>query len=215
MGNMMGLAMLMVAALSVAPSLGLVMNPVSRRGKRSTAADVVNTLGSDLSGLVAVVTGGNSGIGLETVKTLAGAGASVVLACRDAASGEAARRELPRPSAERVSVEVVDLSDLGSVRAFAGRVEAVDLLVLNAGIMALRRRETTVDGFERQIGVNHFGHAYLERLLRSTLEARGTAERPSRVVVVSSTAHTMASREWSPSTLDLDFSTAKYSPWGA
>ena len=106
------------------------------------------------------------------------------------------------------------LNDLASVKAFADRVATVDLLVLNAGIMALNQKELTVDGFEKQIGVNHFGHAYLTRLLRPKLEARGTAAAPSRVVVVR--PRPMASPpKWTAQDLDLDFKQVKYSPWGA
>ena len=97
-----------------------------------------------------------------------------------------------------------DYRDLASVKAFADRVATVDLLVLNAGIMALNQKELTVDGFEKQIGVNHFGHAYLTRLLRPKLEARGTATQPSRVVVVASTAHGFAAKEWTAQDLDLE-----------
>ena len=194
----------------------LVINPPTSLGKKSTAADVVNTLRADLSGKTAVVTGGNSGIGFETVKALAGAGCGVVLACRDVAAGEAARQTLLRRSAERVRVEALDLADLASVRDFAGRVGGgLDLLVCNAGIMALPNFETTADGFEKQLGVNHFGHAYLARLLRPALERRGSDAAPARVVCVASTAHGMASKDWAAGSLDLDFANSAYTPWGA
>ena len=192
---------------------GLVINAPSALGKKSTAADVIATLKPDLSGKVAIVTGGNSGIGVETVKALASAKCKVILACRNVAAGKAARENMY--TRYDIDVEELDLNDLASVKAFADRVATVDLLVLNAGIMALNQKELTVDGFEKQIGVNHFGHAYLTRLLRPKLEARGTAAAPSRVVVVASTAHGFAAKEWTAQDLDLDFKQVKYSPWGA
>lgn len=192
-------------------SRGDVINAPSALGKRSTAADVIATIKPDLSGKVAIVTGGNSGIGVETVKALASAKCKVIMACRNVAAGKAAREDMYRRY--DIDVEELDLNDLASVKAFANRVNAVDLLVLNAGIMAMNQKELTVDGFEKQIGVNHFGHAYLTRLLRPKLEARGTLETPSRIVVVASVAHTFADEEWTPQ--DLDFKQVKYSPWGA
>ena len=192
---------------------GLVINAPRALGKKSTAADVIATLKPDLSGKVAIVTGGNAGIGVETVKALASAKCKVILACRNVAAGKAAREQMY--TRYDIDVEELDLNDLASVKAFADRVATVDLLVLNAGIMALNQKELTVDGFEKQIGVNHFGHAYLTRLLRPKLEARGTAAAPSRVVVVASTAHGFAAKEWTAQDLDLDFKQVKYSPWGA
>ena len=92
-------------------------------------------------------------------------------------------------------VEALDLADLASVRDFAGRVgDGLDLLVCNAGIMALPKFETTADGFEKQLGVNHFGHAYLTRLLRPALERRGSAAGPARVVCVASTGVNFGAR---------------------
>ena len=136
-------------------SRALVVNAPSALGKKSTAADVIATLKPDLSGKVAIVTGGNSGIGVETVKALASAKYKVILACRNVAAGKAAREDMY--TRYDIDVEELDLNDLASVKAFADRVATVDLLVLNAGIMALNKKELTVDGFEKQIGVNHFG----------------------------------------------------------
>jgi retinol dehydrogenase-11 len=192
--------------------------PAEPEPEAPTALKVLNSLKIDLTGKVAVVTGGNSGIGFETVKALASARCKVILACRDLRAGQAAKEELYRwrPVAafmDRVSIEVLDLSDLASVKDFAGRVDEVDLLILNAGTMSLEQKEFTVDGFEKHMGVNHFGHAYLTRLLQPKL--RGTAEAPSRVVVVASSAHSMASKDWTAENLDLDFETIELSPWDA
>jgi NAD(P)-dependent dehydrogenase (short-subunit alcohol dehydrogenase family) len=151
-----------------------------------TAGDIL-----DQSGRLAVVTGGNSGLGLVTARELARAGASVVVACRNTAKGNAALEQI-RSTAPEAEVEVaaLDLADLSSVRAFAenfkSRHEALDFLINNAGVMAPPRR-TTVDGFELQFGTNHLGHFALTGLLIGAMEGR---EDP-RVVTVSSGAHHM------------------------
>ncbi|MFI9560600.1 oxidoreductase [Nonomuraea endophytica] len=146
-----------------------------------TAADI-----GDLSGLTAVVTGANSGIGMIAAGELARRGADTVLACRDVAKGEAAV-QLMRKAAPDASIEVrqLDLADLASVRAFAAAYTGgLDILVNNAGVMALPYRQT-VDGFEMQFGTNHLGHFALTGLLLPRL-----LERPDpRVVTVSSGLH--------------------------
>jgi NAD(P)-dependent dehydrogenase (short-subunit alcohol dehydrogenase family) len=140
----------------------------------------------DLSGRTAVVTGANSGLGLETALALAGAGAHVVLACRDKAKGEEAIERIRRVfGSARLELEDLDLASLDSIRSFATRFrtshEVLDILVNNAGVMAIPRRETA-DGFELQIGTNHLGHFALTALLTECLLARPG----SRVVTVSS-----------------------------
>jgi NAD(P)-dependent dehydrogenase (short-subunit alcohol dehydrogenase family) len=143
----------------------------------------------DLSGKVAVVTGANSGIGLEAVRMLAHKGAEVVMACRNAAKAESAasavRAEVPKA---KVRVESLDLSNLASVRSFAEKMgrelTRLDLLVNNAGIMAIPRA-LTADGFEMQLGTNHLGHFALTGLLLGKVLATESA----RVVTVSSGAH--------------------------
>ncbi len=126
------------------------------------------------SGKAAIVTGANSGIGYETALELGRAGADVVVACRDTARGQAALAKLQAtaPGAS-FSLEQLDLADLGSVRSFAERFlqtgRSLDVLVNNAGVMALPKRELTVDGFERQIGTNHLGHFALTGLLLPAL----------------------------------------------
>jgi NAD(P)-dependent dehydrogenase (short-subunit alcohol dehydrogenase family) len=149
-----------------------------------TAADM-----PDLSGLLAVVTGANSGLGLVTARELARKGAKVVIACRNVDKGADAlagiRAAVPDADA---SVSELDLASLASVRAFAARlsdeIERLDLLINNAGVMAPPRR-LTADGFESQIGTNHLGHFALTGLLLNRLLA---APAP-RVVTVSSGAH--------------------------
>ena len=165
-----------------------------------TAADL-----PDLSGLTAVVTGANSGIGYVTARELARRGAVVTLACRNVDKAEAARAGIIAdvPSAS-IEVGGLDLSRLASVQDFAaGWVGSLDLLVNNAGVMAPLRRRTTEDGFELQMGTNHLGHfALTGRLLPALL----AAPRP-RVVTVSSVAHNAGA-------LNLDDlqSVAGYSP---
>ena len=164
----------------------------------------------DQSGRTAVVTGGNSGLGLETTRELARAGARVVLACRDTDKGAAASREIEAgvPSAQ-VEVAALDLADLASVRAFADRFRSqhgtLDILINNAGVMAPPRRETA-DGFELQFGTNHLGHFALTALLLGAMDGRQDA----RVVTVSSGAHRMGRIDFE----DLQ-STHRYKRWRA
>lgn len=152
----------------------------------------------DQHGRLAVVTGANSGIGFETARRLALAGAEVVLAVRNEARGaEAVRRIRADHPGVAVTAEHLDLSALDSVAAFARRLldrdRPLDLLVNNAGIMAVPTRHTTADGFELQFGTNHLGHfALTGRLLPLLLRADSP-----RVVTVSSTMHRVGS-------LDLD-----------
>ncbi len=141
----------------------------------------------DLTGIRGVVTGANSGLGLQTTLQLARHGAEVTMACRSRERGAAAlsvvRDELG-PDAS-VELSLLDLADLDSVRDFADRWQGpLDLLVNNAGIMAVPYG-LTVDGFERQIGTNHLGpFALTGRLLPALREASA-----ARVVTVSSQAH--------------------------
>jgi NAD(P)-dependent dehydrogenase (short-subunit alcohol dehydrogenase family) len=124
-----------------------------------------------------VITGANSGIGLEAARALGAAGAHVVVACRDTAKGEHAIAELDGDFA----VRRLDLADLASVRAFAGELEGdIDVLINNAGVMAVPRAKTA-DGFEMQLGTNHLGHFALTGLL---LDRVG-----DRVVTIASGAH--------------------------
>ncbi|OAQ53393.1 hypothetical protein HTG_07905 [Natrinema mahii] len=142
----------------------------------------------DQSGRTIVITGANSGIGLEATRELARNGARVIMACRSAERGADAaddiRGEIPGAD---LRVEACDLGDLASVRDFAARLEAeIDVLVNNAGVMAIPRSETA-DGFETQFGVNHLGHFALTGLLLENLHIH--EEPDSRIVTVSSGVH--------------------------
>jgi NAD(P)-dependent dehydrogenase (short-subunit alcohol dehydrogenase family) len=151
------------------------------------------------AGRTVVVTGASSGIGLVTARELAQAGARVVLAVRDTAKGEAAAATM----AGEVEVRRLDLADLASVRAFAdGWTGALDVLVNNAGVMALPERRTA-DGFEMQVGTNHLGHFALTNLLLPHVT--------DRVVTVASMAHRAGRIRLD----DLNFERGGYRPWVA
>ncbi|MDJ0865942.1 MAG: oxidoreductase [Myxococcota bacterium] len=160
----------------------------------------------DQSGRVAIVTGANSGIGLETARELARKGAHVVLACRSRARAEEALADIRAglPDA-RVEFMELDLADLEQVRAFAAaaheRFDRLDLLINNAGVM-IPPASKTKQGYELQLGVNHIGHFALTGLLLDLLLATDGA----RVVNVSSTAHRVGRMNFD----DLDFEARGY-----
>jgi NAD(P)-dependent dehydrogenase (short-subunit alcohol dehydrogenase family) len=137
----------------------------------------------DQSGRRIIVTGANSGTGLEATRRLAAAGAEVVMAVRNLAKGEAARADLleAQPDA-RLELRHLDLAELASVRKFAAGIDRVDTLVNNAGVMAPPTRFETADGFELQLGSDYLGPFALTELLLPVLL---TAEAP-RVVTMSS-----------------------------
>ena len=148
----------------------------------------------DQTGRVAVVTGANTGLGLETAKALAARGASVVLAVRNLEKGKQAAATITTTSSGAdVAVQRLDLSSLDSVREAAAELRAghdrIDLLINNAGVMYTPRR-TTADGFELQFGTNHLGHFALTGLLLDRLLGADG----SRVVTVSSVGHRIRSR---------------------
>ncbi|WP_405149616.1 oxidoreductase [Nocardia salmonicida] len=130
----------------------------------------------DQTGRTIIVTGANSGLGAATARALAAAGARVVLACRDTAKAE----RVAAGMRGETEVRELDLANLNSVRAFTDSIERVDVLINNAGVMALPLRRTA-DGFEMQFGTNHLGHFALTNLLLDRIA--------DRVVTVSSVAH--------------------------
>jgi NAD(P)-dependent dehydrogenase (short-subunit alcohol dehydrogenase family) len=165
----------------------------------------------DQTGRTAIVTGANTGIGLETARMLALKGASVVLACRNPEKGKAAlERILAEKPAGSPTLEALDLSDLDSVTAFAKAFSSthdrLDLLIDNAGVMVPPLGRTK-QGFELQFGTNHLGHAALTaRLLPTLLHTPG-----ARVVVVSSGVHHSGRIDFD----DLNWERRSYSAWQA
>jgi NAD(P)-dependent dehydrogenase (short-subunit alcohol dehydrogenase family) len=157
----------------------------------------------DQNGLTALVTGATSGLGLESAKALAAAGAHVILAGRSPERLQKAQAQIP----QETDLLVVDLADLDSIRAAAKRIDHVDVLMNNAGIMAPPFGRTA-DGFETQIGTNHLGHFALTGLL---LPRMPVGSPHARVVTVSSSAHRMGAIDLQ----DLNYDHRKYSPWPA
>ena len=141
----------------------------------------------DQAGRRVLITGANSGLGWENARALAGAGAHVVMGCRNPQKAEDARQRLLaiHPDAS-VEILLMDMADLASIRSAVERDgdAPLDLLINNAGIMGTDRAKTA-DGFESQLGTNHLGHFALTGLLLSRLEAAPAA----RVVTVSSFGH--------------------------
>ncbi len=152
----------------------------------------------DQSGRFAIVTGATSGLGYETARALAANGAEVVLAVRNEEKGENAIQRIRAitPSA-KLEVELLDLASLHSIEAFCDRLlkrgRPIDLLVNNAGVMAVPTRHTTEDGFELQFGTNHLGHLALTgRLLPLIRQGQSP-----RIVSVSSLVHRWAAIDFS------------------
>lgn len=179
----------------------------TRFGAESTADEVV--AGVDLSGRRAVVTGAASGIGVETARSLAGAGAAVTLAVRDTAAGARVARDIAATTGNRdTAVAALDLLEPDSVDAFVRAwTGPLHLLVNNAGIMAVPELRRTPQGWEQQFATNHLGHFALTAGLRGALAAAGGA----RVVSVSSSGHL-----GSPVVFDdISYEHREYDPWSA
>ena len=162
-----------------------------------TAADLPS-----FAGRTVIVTGANSGLGEVTARELARVGATVILAVRDTGKGQTAADEMPGRASGRVEVRALDLSSLASVREFADGINTVDVLVNNAGIMAVPYA-ATADGFESQIGTNHLGHFALTNLLLPRVT--------DRVVTVSSMMHLMGR----VNVKDLNWKARPYFAWPA
>jgi NAD(P)-dependent dehydrogenase (short-subunit alcohol dehydrogenase family) len=174
-------------------------------GFSSTAAQVIE--GVDLSGKRAIVTGGASGIGLETVKALSAAGAAVTLAVRRPTEARTVAEDIQASTGNNsVEVRSLDISDLASVRSFCAEWSGpLHMLINNAGIMALQDLQRTPGGWEMQFATNFLGHFALTMGLRSALAAASGA----RIVSVSSSANMMAPVFFD----DPHFNFIPYNPW--
>jgi NAD(P)-dependent dehydrogenase (short-subunit alcohol dehydrogenase family) len=172
----------------------------------STAAEVV--AGIDLAGRRVIVTGGASGIGIETARALAGAGADVTLAVRNLAAGERTAEDIVASTGNKqVVVAPLDLADQASVASFvAGWDGPLHILVNNAGVMASPLTRTP-EGWELQFATNHLGHFALATGLHRALAAAGGA----RVVSVSSSGHLRSPVVFD----DIHFREREYDPWAA
>jgi NAD(P)-dependent dehydrogenase (short-subunit alcohol dehydrogenase family) len=171
-------------------------------GFASTAAEVI--AGVDLSGRRAIVTGASSGIGIETARALADAGAEVTLAVRDVSAGARVAADI----GGNVRVAALDLSDLDSVDAFVAAWDGpLHILVNNAGVMAIQELTLSSSGHEMQFATNHLGHFALAVGLRGALASAGGA----RIVSVSSGGHLRSPVVFD----DIDFAFRDYDPFGA
>jgi NAD(P)-dependent dehydrogenase (short-subunit alcohol dehydrogenase family) len=181
-------------------------------GNFTPAREVV--AGHDLSGKVAIVTGSASGIGVETARALAEAGAEVVLAVRNGAAGAAVAADIAKTAmGPAPRVELVDLSDFASIRAFGQRwgTKPLNILINNAGVMACPQTYTA-DDLEMQIGTNHFGHYLFSlQLAQGLVQGAQASGSESRLVVLSSIAHRMSAVDFD----DPHYRTRPYQKWQA
>ncbi len=176
-------------------------------GFESAASDVIE--GIDLRQKRAIVTGGASGIGIETARALARAGAEVTLAVRDLAAGDGAAADIIRTTSNnRIHVAPLELADLRSIEAFVANWRGpLDILVNNAGVMAIPELQYSFAGHELQFATNHLGHFALSIGLHDALAAAGSA----RIVSVSSSGHLLSPVVFD----DIDFAFRQYDPWAA
>ncbi|MBT0566380.1 oxidoreductase [Williamsia sp. CHRR-6] len=152
----------------------------------------------DQTGRTVLITGANSGLGEQTARALGAKGATVIMACRTVSKAE----PIAAAIGANASVVPLDLADLGSVRALAASIDSIDVLVNNAGVMAVPEMRTA-DGFEMQFGTNHLGHFALTGLLLPKIT--------QRVVTVSSTMASIGAIQLD----DLNFQRRRYDRWGA
>ena len=170
----------------------------------------------DMTGKTVLITGCTSGIGVDTVKALAKRGAHVYMVARSADK----LKRLKDSIKGNCTTIVCDLSDLKAVRSCAkiflndvssGKISGLDVLILNAGVMALNHREETQQGFEKQVGVNHIAHYTLTKLLLPALQRSS----PSRIVCLSSSAHRMSDPKFILDQQNVNLETIPYDPWTA
>ncbi|KZL75781.1 short-chain dehydrogenase [Colletotrichum incanum] len=198
------------------------VSPQGPGDARPTALQVVQDEGliGKLTGKVVLVTGANSGIGVETARAIHATGATLFLTARDTAKAQQAVdsvRNGPSPDSKSdAPIHAIELrlDSLASVRsaaeAFLSKSKKLNLLILNAGVMATPEGKTE-DGFETQFGTNHLGHFLLFQLLKPALLAASTPEFQSRVISVSSMAHRFGKVRLD----DYNFEKDPYEPWSA
>ncbi|KAL3417700.1 WW domain-containing oxidoreductase [Phlyctema vagabunda] len=193
------------------------IDPQGPGDARPTALQVLKDEGKEgqLKAKVIVITGTSSGIGIETARALSLTGARLFLTARNLTKGREALADILEPG--RVELIEMDHDSLASVRTAAKQIleksgDQVNILIGNAGIMAIPTLQFTKDGFELQFGTNHLAHFLFFQLLKPALLASATPEFQSRVVSLASTAHRMNSIN-EPG--NYNFEKGGYTPWGA
>ncbi|KAL8826229.1 MAG: hypothetical protein Q9170_007480 [Blastenia crenularia] len=182
---------------------------------RPTWSDILRDEGLEgkLSDKVVLITGCSAGIGIETAKAMASTGARVLCTVRNTKKGEDALADILKPG--QVELVMMDMNSLESVRTAAKEVlsktQTLDIIINNAGIMAVPSLVKTVDGFESQFGTNHLAHFLLFQLLKPTLIASSTPAMQSRVICLSSSGH----RAGPVQIGNYNFEKGSYSSWGA
>ena len=191
------------------------LNPSGPGDARPTALQIVKdeALEGKLAGKVIIITGTSSGLGIETARALSVTGARLLLTARDLNKAKIALDGILEQG--RVELVEMDNTSLKSVHAAASAIlqksnNQVNILINNAGIMALPKLELTKDGFEMQFGVNHLAHFLLFELLKPALLASASASFSSRVVNLSSSAHHVASINESG---NYNFEKTEYNDW--
>ena len=174
-------------------------------GRKYLAGGVCSIV-RDLTGQVVIITGSNTGIGKETARVLAQMGASVILACRDAKKTLIVVDELKKDTkSDNIEFIRLDLTDMQSIREFVeefkSKYQKLNILINNAGIMAVPDRKTTKDGFELQFGTNHLGHFYLTTLLLDTIKKSEN----SRIINVSSVTSYYGRMNWDDLMLEKSY----------
>jgi len=164
-----------------------------------------------LDGKTVVITGCNTGIGKITAMDLSKRGAKIVMLCRNVDKAEAAADEIRKATEGQVVVHKMDLASLDSIsectEQLGNSLEKIDILINNAGVMMCPDLKTE-DGFEMQIGTNHFGHFYLTNLLMPLIKKAAPG---ARIVNVSSLAHEQGAMQWE----DINYKNTKYDPMKA
>jgi len=191
-------------------------NPSGPGDARPSALQIISDqeLEGALHDKTIVITGCTSGIGIETARALHATNATLFLTVRDEAKGQTVVQNILRSSEGRGRIELLlmNLSDLASVRAaatdFLRRSDRIDVLIANAGVIT-SPQSRTANGFELQIGTNHFGHFLFFQLLKPLLLASSTSEWHSRVIMVSSWGHTLGPVCFD----DMDFARGGYNKW--
>lgn len=195
------------------------ISPSGAGDSRPTALDVIKdeSLEGKLRDKVVLITGCSSGIGIETARAMAATGAKLFLTARNLSKGETALGDILKPG--QVELIEMDQSSLSSVRAGAQDFlkrsgHKLNILIGNAGIMALPTLELTSDGFESQFVTNHLSHFLLVNLVKDAMISSSTPEFNSRIVLVSSIGHRMGPIQFSTYNYSKEDG-EKYTPWGA